>query len=57
MKRIKLFLVRSQSRLSPRSRPRGAYASDSTQSGAVYTLTNSPAGNAVAVFDRPRTAL
>ncbi len=29
-----------------------ANASDSNRSGAVYTLTNSPAGNAVAVFDR-----
>jgi 6-phosphogluconolactonase len=29
-----------------------AQASDSNRSGAVYTLTNAPAGNAVAVFDR-----
>jgi 6-phosphogluconolactonase len=29
-----------------------ATASNSNRSGAVYTLTNSPAGNAVAVFDR-----
>jgi 6-phosphogluconolactonase len=29
-----------------------AQASNSNQSGAVYTLTNSPAGNAVSVFDR-----
>src|SRR5947208_12985909 len=52
MKQIRLLLVPFALALAAVAMTATAQASSSERSGAVYTLTNSPNGNAVAVFDR-----
>ena len=52
MKQIRLLLVPFALGLAAVAMTATAQASSSERSGAVYTLTNSPNGNAVAVFDR-----
>jgi 6-phosphogluconolactonase len=52
MKHIRLLLVAFALAVVATATAATAQASSSQRSGAVYTLTNSPGGNAVAVFDR-----
>lgn len=52
MKQIRLLLVPFALALAAVAFAATAQASSSERSGAVYTLTNAPSGNAVAVFDR-----
>ena len=52
MKQIRLLLVPVTLALAAVAVTATAQASSSERSGAVYTLTNAPSGNAIAVFDR-----